>query len=134
MPNMEERSVKVAEFAPKAWGAICDLVGGEDRIEGGEEEQWWDDGFIVNVGKDQPEETNDENILRDRNADGWHVDGDFFVHFLDSREQGLLIVPLWSDVIENGGGTIIAADSIGKVGKWLVCGKYVLFCRPNTDS
>ena len=124
MPNMDDRSVKVADFAPKAWGAICDLVGGEDRIEGGAEEQWWDDGFIVNVGKDQPEEAGDENILQDRHADGWHVDGDFFVHFLDSREQGLLVVPLWSDVIENGGGTLIAADSVGKVAQWLVRGRH----------
>ena len=29
---------------------------------------------------------------------GWHKDGSYFRHFLDSREQTLLVVLLWSDV------------------------------------
>ena len=31
-------------------------------------------------------------------AGGWHKDGSFFRHFLDSREQGLLTIVYWSDV------------------------------------
>lgn len=38
---------------------------------------------------------------------GWHVDGDFFVHYLDSPEQALLVVPLFTDVPPQGGGTAL---------------------------
>lgn len=110
-------AVKVSDFSPKAWGAICDLVGGADRIEGGDDGVWWDDSFIVNLGSTETE-GKEGNVVDEVN--GWHVDGDFFVHFLDSPEQGLLVVPLWADVIENGGGTVICCDGIGKVAKWLV--------------
>lgn len=50
---------------------------------------------------------------------GWHVDGDFFVHYLDSPEQGLLVIPLFSDVPENGGGTMIYPDSIPVIARWV---------------
>jgi hypothetical protein len=36
------------------------------------------------------------------------VDGTFFRHFLDSPEQGLLVVPIFSDVEHRGGGTLLA--------------------------
>lgn len=39
--------------------------------------------------------------------------------FLDSPEQGLLIIPLWSDVVEHGGGTMIAPDSIPIIARHL---------------
>ncbi|MDA0321230.1 MAG: hypothetical protein O2923_00730 [Verrucomicrobia bacterium] len=44
-------------------------------------------------------------------AQGWHKDGDFFLHFLDSPEQGLLTLVLWDDVVERGGPTYIVAES-----------------------
>lgn len=31
--HLEHRTLDAAEFAPKAWGAICDLLGGADRID-----------------------------------------------------------------------------------------------------
>ena len=51
---------------------------------------------------------------------GWHVDGDFFVHYLDSPEQGLLVVALFSDVEPNGGGaTVMCPAAIGHVARYL---------------
>ncbi|KAL8371478.1 hypothetical protein RB595_001325 [Gaeumannomyces hyphopodioides] len=50
-----------------------------------------------------------------QDLDGWHVDGDFFVHYLDSPEQGLLIIPLFTDIVEGGGGTVIAPDAMPAV-------------------
>jgi hypothetical protein len=47
------------------------------------------------------------------------VDGDFFVHYLDSPEQALLVVPLWSDIVPNGGGTIICPAGIPIIAKHL---------------
>jgi hypothetical protein len=37
---------------------------------------------------------------------------DFFRHFLDSPEQALLTLVLWTDMLPKGGGTFVAADSV----------------------
>jgi hypothetical protein len=107
------RDIKVSEFAPKAWSAICELSGGADRVT--EESNIWNDAFIVNLGsaKHEGEE------LRPRELDGWHVDGDSFVHFLDSPDQGLLVIPLWSDVVPNGGGTVVCTEGVGAIARQL---------------
>jgi hypothetical protein len=47
------------------------------------------------------------------------ADGDFFRHFLDSPEQGLLTIVLWSDIEHRGGGTFVAADSVAPVARLL---------------
>jgi hypothetical protein len=39
----------VPEFSPKAWSAMCQLLGGEDRIS--PHMSGWSDGFIVNLGR-----------------------------------------------------------------------------------
>jgi hypothetical protein len=109
MPS--HRSIDIRTFAPKAWGAVCDLLGGADRIQPYE----WNDAFIVNLweGADKPW------IPASGAARGWHKDGDFFRHFLDSPEQGLLTLVLWSDVVHQGGATFVAADSVGPVARFL---------------
>ncbi|KAG8805494.1 hypothetical protein FRC17_005481 [Serendipita sp. 399] len=126
------RRFAVQEFAPRAWGAICDLLGGEERVDEGASS--WSDGFICNFGTVEFEQAlagarengggGEDRIKRELNdpkkLTNWHVDGDFFVHFLDSREQALLVIPLFSDVEEDGGGTMICPDGIGRLGKWLM--------------
>ena len=120
----------VRTFAPKAWSAICQLLGGEERIassgndhpvarENGKpnDRQLWTDGLIVNLGTPEGE----GKTIHGKDLRNWHVDGDFFVHYLDSPEQGLLVIPLFSDIQPNGGGTMICPDGIGKVAKHLVC-------------
>lgn len=109
-------SVRVSDFAPKAWGAICEMLGGEDRVAG-----WsnaWKDSFIVNLGS--PEWAGTVVRGKEKQLAGWHVDGDFFVHFLDSPEQALLVIPLFTDIEADGGGTMVAPEGIGKVARWLV--------------
>ncbi|KAF7437128.1 hypothetical protein PC9H_003962 [Pleurotus ostreatus] len=106
---------QVAKFAPKAWGAIVDLLGGEDRID--EESSAWGDSFIVNLGTDALEQAKEDK--RPTDLDNWHVDGDFFVHFLDSPEQGLLVIPIFSDIQPRGGGTFICTDGLDKIAKYL---------------
>jgi hypothetical protein len=110
MPSL--RHVEVADFAPKVWGAACQLLGGEDRIE---QPYTWGNGFIANLGlgADRPWEPPSAS------SPGWHKDGDFFRHFLDSPEQGLLTIVLWSDIEERGGGTFIAPDSVAPVARLL---------------
>jgi hypothetical protein len=116
----------IKDISPKAWGALCDVTGGEDRIDHRimeiESKHFttidsteWSDAFVVNFrrGADQPW------IKPSVEAGGWHKDGSFFRHFLDSREQGLLTIVYWSDVGPQGGGTFIAPDSIRIVARYL---------------
>jgi hypothetical protein len=111
MPHFHE--FEVSEFAPRAWGGICSLLGGSSRIDSSV--STWKDSFIVNLGT--PEGHN--KVVKPQELTGWHVDGDFFVHYLDSPEQGLLVVPLWSDIMEGGGGTMICPGAIEHIAKHL---------------
>ncbi|KAF8168265.1 hypothetical protein B0H34DRAFT_779662 [Crassisporium funariophilum] len=106
---------KVADFAPKAWAAIKDLLGGEERIM--EEASCWGDSFIVNLGTDELEKSGETVAPED--LGNWHVDGDFFVHFLDSPEQALLVIPIYSDIEPRGGGTMISPDGINMIAQYL---------------
>ncbi len=100
------------QLSPRAFGAICDLVGGAERIS---EPVVWADTFVVNLreGADRPYD------LPSARVSGWHKDGYFFKHFLDSPEQGLLVIVAWTDVLSRGGGTFIAPDSVGVVARYL---------------
>jgi hypothetical protein len=110
MPNREFR--RVGEIAPRALAAMRELVGGVARIS---DDLKWGDGFVANyrLGDDQPWLPPSPEIT------GWHKDGDFFLHFLDSPEQGLLSIVLWDDVVARGGGTFIACDSVGVIARFL---------------
>jgi hypothetical protein len=111
MPSHHRAEVK--EFSPKAWGAICDLCGGEERVK---TPCLWGDGFIVNLGSEE-----DDDLWEPPSSvtPGWHKDGDWFLHFLDSPEQGLLTVILWSDVQTRGGATFVSTDSVPVVARSL---------------
>lgn len=103
--------VDARAFAPAAWRAAAELAGGEDRVL-----PWrWGNGFIANlgVGADRPWRPPSAA------AGGWHKDGDFFRHFLDSPEQALLSLVLWTDMRPRGGGTFVAADSVPVVARFL---------------
>ncbi len=107
-----ENTVEVRDFAPDAWAAMCDLCGGEERVS---QPYKWSDGFICNfgIGADKPWQAPSAQVP------GWHKDGDFFRHFLDSPEQGLLTLVVWSDVIHQGGATFVACDSVPVVARFL---------------
>lgn len=113
MPSHSHHLVET--FAPKAWSVICQLLGGADRIS-----PWmrhWSDAFIVNLGLPS---FNPDDDLDLRGLKDWHNDGDFFVHFLDSPEQALLVIPLWSEIVPKGGGTVICTDGIKHIARHLV--------------
>lgn len=110
----QHRHIAIKDISPAAWDAICELVGGEDKIT--EDSKHWADSFIVNLGSEETE----GKAVPPKELDNWHVDGDFFVHFLDSPEQGLLTIPCWSDIHSNGGATWINDQGIKNVGQWLV--------------
>lgn len=109
MPTHKREHVKT--FAPAAWGAMHELLGGNIDPSSGQ----WSDGFIVNLGTEEWA----KNRPPPTDLDNWHVDGDFFVHFLDSPEQGLLVIPIFSDIEPTGGGTMIAPDGISVIARHL---------------
>jgi len=95
-----KESLRVKDFAPKALAAAEDLVGR------GRMEEWTWNNFIVNarLGRDKP-------WAMPGSDGGWHIDGIFFRHYLDSPEQALLTVELYSDVEPQGGGTALCEGS-----------------------
>ena len=125
MDHKNQLSVK--EVAPKAWAAILDVVGGEDRLETQvmrlpESGHFttinsfeWSDAFVANFhrGSDKPWQPPSAQ------STGWHKDGSYFRHFVDSREQALLTIVLWSDMLHQGGSTFIAPDSVRVIAKLL---------------
>ncbi len=122
-----QNQMPVRKLAPKAWDAILDVVGGEERLEQQVMEieskhfttinsYEWSDAFIANFhrGADQPWQPPSANV------GGWHKDGSYFRHFLDSREQALLTIVLWSDMLHQGGGTFVSPDSVRVMARHLL--------------
>ena len=102
-----------------------ELLGGEERID--PVSSAWGDSFIVNLGVPPAAEAGDPppaSLFGSASPTpaalaNWHVDGDFFVHFLDSPEQALLVIPLFSDIAPGGGATYIAPDGLPAVARYL---------------
>ncbi|CAM3240126.1 hypothetical protein PALU110988_10765 [Paenibacillus lupini] len=96
--------------------AIEDLIGHgrwANRTVYGETERlggfgWWPVNFSLNA--DQPWTVP---------INGWHWDGIHFKHFVDSPEQGLLCLCLFSDITHQGGGTFIVEGSHKVVARFL---------------
>jgi hypothetical protein len=97
------------EFAPKAYAAVEDLVG-PGRID-----NWTWGGFIVNT-KFKREEKPWKMPAKN---EGWHIDGDFFHHFLDSREQSLLAVQVFTDMAHGGGCTVTSEGSYKPIARMM---------------
>eukprot|EP01051_Picozoa_sp_SAG22_P023898 SAG22_NODE_6373_length_865_cov_0.821149_1_plen_248_part_10 len=114
-PAGSGRRIVLGEEAPRAQRAQLDLLGGAERVQGGLGALTWSDGTVANLCKDggRPWPAPCAEM------DGWHWDGWDFYHYLDSPEQALLVVPLFSDIAPRSGGTLLATDSIGVVARFL---------------
>ncbi|KDQ06571.1 hypothetical protein BOTBODRAFT_121296 [Botryobasidium botryosum FD-172 SS1] len=110
------RQIPTKDFAPIAWGAMCELLGGEDRVATHIDIAYTSgDSLICNFGSEYWE----NHDISPRDFDNWHVDGDWFTHFLDSPEQGLVVIQLYNDIIPRAGPTWIVEDGLSYVCKWL---------------
>ena len=129
-------SAPMAVAAPRAHGAIADLVGGAERLD----VCTLTDTLIMNLGGNTEQEWQSPLELARSGVGGWHKvsaaaprlrqhaaaltmqpcaqDGWHFKHFLDTPDQALLITALFSDVVPGAGGTFIAADSPAHVARW----------------
>jgi hypothetical protein len=108
------RSIPIQEASPMTWEAICELLGGEDRIDGRTLE--FSNGFNLNMNRGS------DQLWKEPSAEstGWHKDGWFFRHFLDSPEQSLLCLVIWRDIQTRSGGTFYAPDSVPLICKELL--------------
>ena len=109
------RRLRLKADVPRAFHAQADAIGGAGRLPDAGESLAWRDAAIGNLGL--PGEA-DWQPPASRQP-GWHKDGWHFRHFLDSPEQGLLTVPIYSDILPRSGGTFIATDSIAPVARLL---------------
>lgn len=95
---------------PRLAGAIEDLIG-EGRWALKHQPHnwgWWPVNFAVGAARPWTVPTT-----------GWHWDGMGRKHWVNSPEQGLLVLPCFSDVASRGGGTLIATGSHKVVARYL---------------
>jgi hypothetical protein len=100
------RTIPIREASPLAWDAICELLGGESQID--ERTREFANNFNINMNRGADEEWQGPSAQ----SPGWHKDGWFFRHFLDSPEQALLCLVIWRDIKPRSGGTFYAPDSV----------------------
>jgi tetratricopeptide (TPR) repeat protein len=91
----------VSEVLPRLWGAVCDLVGGEEKLA----TQRISNHVIIGV----PEE---ELVANGRLPDMFHVDHPQSCTRLDLITNGIVVFALLSDVLPDGGATLILPDSV----------------------
>jgi len=106
-----QRQETLQNYSPAAWDASLALLGGPGRLANLPEIHL----FAMNFrqGADRPYQPPSAQ------SPGWHKDGWMFRHFLDSADQGLLGIPLFTDVLPEGGGTFVAADSVPAMARYL---------------
>ncbi len=106
---------KLDDEAPNAALAQCDVLGGRERLPYNGSHLMFAGGIIGNFGVETQEEWKPPSPQQG----GWHKDGWHFRHFLDSPEQGLLTVPIYTEILPQSGGTFLARDSIAPVARLL---------------
>jgi hypothetical protein len=101
------------DVAPSAAAALFELVGPKESLS------FYNvpDNLIINF-PDDPDLWWPPQLQHSAQAH-WHKDGDWFRHFLDSPEQGMLGIIFWRDVAENQGPTYVLSDSIALVAELL---------------
>lgn len=108
------RSIPILDVAPGLWEVVSELLGGEEKIDNRTKEFSNNFNLNINRGADEPWKGPSAN------SPGWHKDGWFFRHFLDSPEQALLCLVIWRDIQPKSGGTFYAPDSVPLICKELL--------------
>ncbi len=104
--------VEIREFAPKAWARSANCwaarrAGSPRRGATASSSTW------AEARTPAPWQPPSAQVK------GWYKDGDWFVHFLDSPEQGLLTIVVWSDIRPTGAGRSSPATSVPVVARFL---------------
>ena len=100
--DIEERLANpevLACFTDRLAAAVAELVG-RDRWRGARQWGLWPVNFSFGA-----------RLPYDIPTAGWHVDGNWFRHTIDSPKQGLLVIGLFTDIAPRCGGTMLALGS-----------------------
>lgn len=68
------REAPAPEFCPEAWAKMCEIVGGEDKIDP-VRERYYGDQWIVNFGNEA--RTKETGPIDFQGLTGWHTDNDW---------------------------------------------------------
>jgi hypothetical protein len=104
-------TLAIDEFAPRAWGAICDLLGGPTRVE----TRSWTNYLIINL-------CDDTELDFDQPPPGWiswHIDDPGPAMRLDNVRNGLVGIALFDRLLPSSGNTWLVPDSIPRVARIL---------------
>lgn len=105
------QTVVIEEFAPRAWGAILDLLGGPERIKTKTWTNYLIANFCADAHLDVPGPAPDWL--------SWHIDDPSPVTRLDRITNGLVGIALFSDLLPRSGNTWLAPDSVARVAREL---------------
>ena len=118
------RRANLANEAPRAWEAICALMGGEHRVRTREITD-----YLILSFPSQRIPTWTSRILKPlsrkfpRFHTAFHLDDPDTKMGLDGWTNALLMVVLFSDITPRGGGTLLACDSPALVARRLAEGE-----------
>lgn len=104
-----DRLMEVRELSPRLWGALCDLVGGEERLR----TRRISDHVILRLP------SGSSSLPLEQRYGAWHMDDPRESTRLDGILNGVLGLVLLSDVAPGGGATMIAPESVGHVARML---------------
>lgn len=107
-----QRSLPIATFAPKLWGALTSLIGSEEQIR----RNTMGEQFILNADFKPPSPGRDKTW---RDGTYWHIDAPDHQTSLEGRRDALVLLVLWSDVEPDGGGPLVSGQSLGHVAREL---------------
>jgi tetratricopeptide (TPR) repeat protein len=99
------RNLPFADVSPLLWSAICELVGGESRVA----TRTLSNYFILNLRSEDTLESDDN----------WHIDDPPRPFRFDGLRNALVGIFLFSDVVEGGGPTLIAPESLPLIARML---------------
>ena len=103
------RSLTIADFAPKLWGAIVSLMGGAAGVG----RRTMGEQLILNgdyaASPQPPLDARYSRTLK------WHIDTISTRSVLQGRRDALILLALWSDVEPGGGGPVFSASSLDGV-------------------
>jgi len=110
-----EKHYSYQQHAPTLWAAMCDLLGGPERINAN---KYFRSNGVYSLADPDVLASPDPRAcwqapLPGENRGGWHVDGkeEWFRHYLDSPQVALLVLILFRDSSRLGGATWYAPES-----------------------
>jgi hypothetical protein len=106
-----EHSFEIGRWSPRAWAAICDLLGGPERVA----TRTWNDAAIPNFRLPHPDTPHEVKP----DSPTWHIDNPGTAMTLDGIRNGLVCVVVLSRIGPRMGGTVVAPGSVPLVAREL---------------